>query len=127
MQASVKRDAVEREVCELERLCGTLETSLVSGNWEGAAGALRDCRRVTHAYLNAMEAAADDRDEEFDREIHARLRRVFDVRQDQLARLQAFHDGVGERLAMFARWKAFARSMGAKKARRAGVALDSTR
>lgn len=127
MPASAERQAVEREVDELERLCGTLESSLVVGNWEEAAGVLRDSRRVTHAYLNAMEAAAEARDEEFDRKIYARMRRIFDVREDQLARLQAFHDGVGEKLQMFARWKEFARSIGARKRPARTVSIDSRR
>jgi phage gp29-like protein len=122
------RAAVEREVVELERLCGVLERHLVAGNWNEASRALQDARRVTHGFLNAMEAAQPVRDEAFDRAIHARMRRVFDVREDQLSRLRAFRDATGERLAAFARWKSFARSIGAKKARsQHSVGLDSTR
>ena len=128
MPASAEREAVEREVEELERLCETLEASLIAGKWESAAAMLRDSRRVTHAYLNAMDAAAPVRDEAFDRAIHARMRRIFDIREDQLARLRAFHAGVGERLAALSRWKQYARSIGARKGRaRQTVGLDSTR
>ncbi|HLX25709.1 MAG TPA: hypothetical protein VKR05_01850 [Candidatus Cybelea sp.] len=130
MPASAEREAVEREVEELERLCKTLEEHLVAGNWESATGALRDSRRVTHAYLNAMEAAATVRDEAFDRSIHERLRRIFDVREDQLVRLRAYHAGVGERLTALSRWKQFARGIGANRGRsrsRKTLGLDSTR
>jgi hypothetical protein len=124
--AGSPREAVEREVAELERLCADLETSLVGGDWTAAANALRDSRRVTHAFLNAMEAAAGVRDDAFDQAIHARMRRIFDLREDQLARLRTFHDGVGERLQTLSKWKLFARSIGAKRApRRLGV--DSRR
>ena len=126
--ASPERDAVEREVVELERLCRALEDSLVAGKWDDVSATLRDSRRVTHAFLNAMEAAADARDEEFDKAIYARMRRVFDIREDQLNRLEAFHNQVGERLQNISRWKEFARSIGAKKARaRHSVGLDSSR
>ncbi len=128
MPASAERDAVEREVAELERLSGELETHLVSGDWASVANALRDSRRVTHAFTNAMEAAAAARDEAFDAAVYARVRRVFDVRQDQLERLQVFHDGVGERLRMISSWKRMARSVRPKDAPRPhSVGLDSRR
>ena len=125
--ANSEREAVEREVCELERLCGALESSLVAGDWNGAANALRDSRRVTHAFVNAMEEAAAARDQEFDRAIEVRVRRVYDAREDQLERLRAFHTQIGERLATISRWKSFARSIGAKKARARHSLFDSTR
>lgn len=128
LKSANAREAVEREVTELERLCRELEKNLVNAQWEAASTALVASRRVTHAFLNAMEAAAGARDESFDKAIHARMRRVFDVREDQLQRLRAFHDGVGEKLAAFSRWKTFARSIGAKKARaKHSIGLDSSR
>ncbi|MBV8434473.1 MAG: hypothetical protein JO029_09375 [Candidatus Eremiobacteraeota bacterium] len=129
MPESVKaREAVEREVRELERLCAELEKSLVGAEWEAASDAIAQSRRVTHAFLNAMESATAVRDEAFDAAVYARMRRVFDIRQDQLQRLEAFRAGVGEKLASFARWKTFARSIGAKKARaKHSVGLDSRR
>ncbi|MBV8490394.1 MAG: hypothetical protein JO199_07695 [Candidatus Eremiobacteraeota bacterium] len=119
------RVAVEREVEELERLCGELERSLVSGDWTSAANALRDSRRVTHAFLNAMDAVREWHDESFEKAVYGRVRRVFDVRQDQLERLMAFRDDVVGRLAEVSRWKAFARSTKSKSAApRATVGLD---
>ena len=126
-ESAKARQAVEREVRELERLCAVLERSLVAAEWEEASQAISESRRATHAFLNAMEAASKARDEEFDKAIHARVRRVFDVRQDQLQRLEAFHADVGERLAAFSRWKSFARSIGAKKKAKHSVGLDSRR
>jgi hypothetical protein len=125
-ESAEARQAVEREVRELERLCAELEKSLLSAEWEAASNAIAESRRVTHAFLNAMEAAAGVRDEAFDGAIHARMRRIFDVREDQLLRLRSFHADVGEKLAAFSRWKGFVRSIGAKKARaKYSVGLDS--
>lgn len=87
---------------------------MVAGDWNGAANALRDQRRVTHAFLNAMEAARRWNDAEFENAVIARMRRIFDVRQDQIERLQSFHDDVGRRLQELSRWKVFARSMRSK-------------
>lgn len=114
-----------REVAELERLCGELEKNLVAGDWSAAANALRDSRRVTHAFANAMEAAQPDRDEAFDGQVYARMRRVFDVRENQLERLQIFHEQAGERLRTLSKWKVFARSIGAKRAPAPSLGLNS--
>jgi hypothetical protein len=118
--------AVRHEVTELEKLCGDLERSLVSGDWNAVGNTLRSSRRATHAFLNAMEAAAPYRDEAFDRKINARMRRVFDAREDQLARLQTFHGDVGEKLKTLSRWKAFAGSMGSKRAPSRTAGFDKT-
>jgi len=125
LPASAERRAVEREVSELERLCGALERDLVSGHWAGVANSLRDSRRATHAFRNAMEAAAEARDDAFDRAVETRVQRVLAVRDDQLARLIAYHDGVAERLRLISGWKRFARSVRAKDApRKRTVGLD---
>jgi len=73
-----------------------------------------------------MEAAQPSRDEVFDRAVYARIRRVFDVREDQLERLQAYHDRVGERLQTLSRWKVFARGIGARRAPQKTLGLDRT-
>ncbi len=118
------RAEVEREVAEIECLCGDLERGLVEGDWNAAGNALRASRRAMHAFLNAMEACTE-RDEAFDAVIRERMRRVFDVREDQLARLIAFRDGIGERLQTLSRWKAFARSIGANRAPKRTAGFDS--
>jgi hypothetical protein len=121
------RDAILREVADLERICGDLERHLVAGDWNAVGNSLRESRRTTHAFLNAMEAAADVRDEAFDRQVNTRMRRVFDIREDQLERLQTFHAGVGERLVNISRWKQYAGSMGSKRAPSRTAGLDKTR
>jgi hypothetical protein len=118
------RSAVEHEVSELERLCGELERSLVAGDWNEVGNMLRSSRRTTHAFLNAMEAAEPFRNEAFDRAINARMRRVFDVREDQLERLRVFNGGVGEKLVNLSRWKKFAQAIGSKHAPARTAGLD---
>jgi hypothetical protein len=119
--------AVEREVGELEKLCSELEKSLVAGDWNAVGNSLRSSRRTTHAFLNAMEAAAPYRDEAFDAKVNKRMRRVFDIREDQLARLETFHGDVGDRLKTLSRWKAYAGSMGSKRAPSRTAGFDKTR
>ena len=121
------RGAVEREVVELERLCSDLERALVAGDWNTVGNALRSSRRATHAFLNAMESAAPYRDEAFDRAINTRMRRVFDIREDQLARLETFNGDIGERLKTLSRWKAYAGSIGSKRAPSRTAGFDKIR
>jgi hypothetical protein len=121
------RNAVEREVVQLERLCGELERALVAGDWNAVGNVLRTSRRTTHAFLNAMEAAEPFRDEPFDRAVNARMRRVFDIREDQLERLRAFNGDIGERLKTLSRWKAYAGSIGSKRAPSRTAGFDKIR
>jgi len=121
------RSAVECEVIELERLCGELERALVAGDWNTVGNSLRASRRATHAFLNAMEAAEPFRDEAFDRAVNTRMRRVFDIREDQLERLQAFNVDIGDRLKTLSRWKAYAGSIGSKRAPSRTAGFDKTR
>lgn len=130
MQASDNNDrraAVEREVRELERLCSVLEKALIGGEWDDASRALQDARRTTHAFRNAMEAAASSRDVEFDEAIYQRVKRVYDARQDQIERLSEYRDQIGQRLQTLSTWKIFARSIGAKNAPARTLGFDSSR
>jgi hypothetical protein len=121
-----KREAIEREVGELERLCGELEASLTATDWTAAANALRDTRRARHAFLNALDTAVSARDLAFDEGVRARVRVVFDRRQVQLERLRAMHDEIGERLQTLSKWKSFARKIGARQAPTPSAGFDST-
>lgn len=130
MQASdnsARRAAVEREVSELERLCAMLERALVGGEWDDASEALHAARRTTHAFRNALEAAAGSRDDAFDEAVYRRVKRVYDARQDQIARLTEYRDQIGRRLQTLSTWKIFARSIGAKNAPARTLGFDSRR
>lgn len=122
----MRRAAIEREVSELERLCSMLEAALVAGEWDDASKALHAARRTTHAFRNAMEAAAGSRDEAFDEAIYQRVKRVYDARQDQIARLTEYRDRIGGRLQTLSTWKIFARSIGAKNAPARTLGFDSS-
>jgi hypothetical protein len=121
------RDEVEREVTNLERLCNEIELALRAKDSPALGRAIADSRRTMHAFENAMEAAASDRDAEFDERIFARLRKIYSVREGQMARLRAYHDSIGERLQAISRWKVYARSVGAPKNRERKSLLDDRR
>lgn len=106
-------ETVDLAVRELERLCGILERALMRRRWDALESAIADSRRIMHAFQNAMDDAKVVRNEEFDRAIFRRLREIQAIRQNQMARLQQYHDAVGDRLRLTARWKSALRSMSA--------------
>jgi hypothetical protein len=122
-EAIAAREEALRAVKELEQLCREAEKSLMSGDWNGVANALRSSRRSTHAFRNAMETSLPARDPQFDADVRKRLERVYLIREDQLLRVERFHETVAERLRSISRWNAYARGAGARKApvRRAGL------
>ena len=85
-------------------------------NWESLEAAIADSRRITHALQNAMDAATEVRTKEFDDAIFARLRYVNAIRENQMARLQQYHEAVGERLQLLTRWKQALKSIGSRHA-----------
>lgn len=115
MQQSGSRDvllgAVDAAVREMELLCGQAERALMMRRWEDLNQTIADARRVTHALQNAMEDAREFRDAPFDDGIMRRLRYVGAIRQNQMSRLQQYHDAVGERLQLVARWKSALKSL----------------
>lgn len=92
--------------------------------WPELDNAIADSRRITHALQNAMDDAAPVRDAAFDEHVFSRLRRIQAIRQNQMVRLQQYHDSVGERLRLIARWKGALRSMGRSRTRPRLAALD---
>ncbi|HET9096322.1 MAG TPA: hypothetical protein VFN37_06645 [Candidatus Baltobacteraceae bacterium] len=128
MQQSVSpeylRGAVEASIREMEMLCGRAERALMLRRWHDLDQAIADARRATHALQNAMEDASDVRDAVFDEDIMRRLRYVAAIRENQMTRLQQYHDAVGERLQLVARWKSALKSMAGRGARKRLSALD---
>jgi len=108
--------AVRAEVEALEALCGDVERAMMASRWEELGTALAGSRRVQHALQNAMHDARDVRTDGFDAEIFQRLRRIFAVRENQMARLRQYQNAVGERLNAIARLKNVARRIGAAQA-----------
>ena len=106
--------AVDGAVRELEGLCGTIERALMQCRWDDFEQAMSDSRRVTHAIENAMHDAAQVRDAAFDERIQRRLRHVHVIRENQMLRLQQYHQAVGERLHLVTRWKSAIKSIAAR-------------
>jgi hypothetical protein len=107
--------AVQDELAALEAHCGQLERALMNRQWDLLETAIADSRRITHALQNAMDAAKDARTKEFDDAVTARLRYVFAIRENQMARLRHYHDAVGERLQLLTRWKHALKSIGSRR------------
>lgn len=118
MQQSVsdelKLTAVEAPLGELEALCGRIEQALMRRQWPEMDAAIADSRRAMHALQNAMEEAEGARTPGFDESVFRRLRHIEAIRQNQMTRLQQYHDAVGERLRLVARWKSAVKSIAAK-------------
>lgn len=108
----------------MEMLCGRAERALMLRRWPDLDQTIADARRATHALQNAMEDASDVRDSAFDQEIMRRLRYVAAIRENQMTRLQQYHDAVGERLQLVARWKSALKSIAGRGPRKRLSALD---
>ena len=109
-------ETVTARVSELEVLCNDIELSLRTNDWDRLQAVLCDVRRAMHAFENAMAETAHERDDEFDRVVFARLQHVYAVRDEQVKRLRAIHEGIGERLRAISRWKQYARAVGTRDA-----------
>jgi hypothetical protein len=116
--------AIQTELAALEALCGQLERALMTRRWDALEAAIADSRRITHALQNAMDAAAEVRTKEFDDAIFARLRYVYAIRENQMARLQHYHSAVGERLQVVTRWKQALKTLGARRSTPRLASLD---
>jgi len=73
--------------------------------------AIAESRRVMHAFENAMADAKPLRTAAVDREIFARLQRIYSVRSEQMERLGARRDELGGKLQTLSRWKEYSRSI----------------
>lgn len=128
MRQSVSREvlleAIEASLREMETLCGRAERALMLRRWQDLDQTIGDSRRATHALQNAMDEAQGVRDDSFDEGIMRRLRYVAAIRENQMTRLQQYHDAVGERLQLVARWKSALKSIAGRSAPKRLSALD---
>lgn len=108
----------------MEVLCGRAERALMLRRWQDLDQAITDARRATHALQNAMEDASSVRDAAFDENIMRRVRYVAAIRENQMTRLQQYHDAVAERLQLVARWKSALKSIAGRTAPKRLSALD---
>jgi hypothetical protein len=119
--------AVEAALGDLEALCGRIERALMLRRWPDLEAAIADSRRVTHALQNAMDEARSVRTGAFDEGVFRRLHYVHAIRENQMTRLQQYHDAVGERLRLIARWKSALRSIAVKLPSTGVAALNEMR
>ncbi len=120
-----RRDAIAREVADLERTCVEGDRALSTRDWNGFASALRDARRIRHALVNALGMPDPDPDPGAEDRLKLRIRRVFDRRELQLEYLRTYHADVAQRLNVLARWKVAARASAVKRDVRRGAAFES--
>lgn len=125
--AELLLSAIEGPLGELEALCGRIERALMRRQWSELETAIADSRRVMHAFQNAMDDARNLRTKGFDEQVFRRLRYVHAIRQNQMTRLQQYHDAVGERLRLMARWKSALRSIASKLPPSGLIALNEIR
>lgn len=95
--------------------------------WDELEAAIADSRRITHALQNAMDDARPVRDTAFDEKVKQRLYYVHAIRQNQMERLQQYHDAVGDRLRLMARWKTALKTLASRANGAKPAALDSRR
>ena len=119
--------AVDTALREMETLCGRAERALMLRRWEDLDAAIADARRATHALLNAMDDAEPVRDRSFDEGVMRRMRYVHAIRENQMTRLQQYHDAVSQRLQLVARWKSSLRTLAQRTAARSISVVDSLR
>lgn len=129
MQQSASREvllgAVDASLREMEVLCGRAERALMLRRWTDLDQTIADARRATHALQNAMDDSTGLRDAAFEENVIRRLRYVHAIRENQMSRLQQYHDAVAQRLQLIARWKSALKSLGgAKRPARGAAALD---
>jgi hypothetical protein len=125
--AELLLSAVEGSLGELEALCGHIERALMRRQWSNLETAIADSRRIMHAFQNAMDDAQSVRTEAFDQNVFRRLRYIQAIRENQMTRLQQYHDAVGERLRLIARWKSALRSIASKLPPTGLAALNEVR
>ena len=109
-------NALGDHVSQLEVLCNEIELSLRASDWSRLERAIASSRRQMHEFENAMADAKPLRTANFDRDIFARLQRIYAVRDAQMKRLAATHDEIGGRLRALSRWKEYARSIAGRDA-----------
>lgn len=119
--------AVDTALREMETLCGRAERALMMRRWEDLDAAIADARRATHALLNAMDEAKPARDRSFDEDVMRRVRYVHAIRENQMTRLQQYHDAVSQRLQLVARWKSSLRALAQRTGARTVSVVDSLR
>ena len=114
--ADAARAAVARAIVALERACLDADAAFVERRWPDVRSAFHRQSALTGELARIFSEAPDvapDRDEKVAR----RMRGVFTFREDQLRRMRAYRDEVGERLRAIGKINAFSRTIGRRVSR----------
>lgn len=115
--ADAARDAVARTIVALERACLDADRAFSERRWPGVRSAFRAQSELT-AELGRIFAETPDVAE--DAKVVRRVQGVYAFRDEQLRRMRAYRDEVGERLRTIGKMKAFSRAVG-RRVPRIGV------
>jgi hypothetical protein len=98
-------------ILAFERSCLEADAALVERRWSDFGAALGAQSALTDQ-LAALFEAIPEHAPANDPRVGKRLQGVFAYREDQLRRLQAYHEQVGERLRTIAKMRSFSRTIG---------------
>lgn len=109
--ADAALDAVVETIIALERSCLDADAALVEQRWDGVAAAFQTQSQLT-ARLALLFGSAPHTAPARDAKVARRVDGILAYRDEQLRRLQAYHDDVATRLSSIGKVNAFARSFG---------------
>ena len=109
--AESAREAVVAVLVAIERSCLDVDAAFVERRWEDVAASLATQEDLT-AELGALFAGAPATAPQADEKIAQRVRGIIAYRDDQAARMHAYHAEVGRRLQSIGRVRKFSRSIG---------------
>jgi len=105
------REAVVRAIIALERACLDAESAFVERRWADVRSAFGRQSALTFD-LGRLFAEAPETAPASDAKVARRIRGILAYRDDQLRRMRAYRDEVGERLNSVGKVNALARSLG---------------
>jgi hypothetical protein len=102
---------VVETILALERSCLEADAALVERRWAEFGAAMTAQSTLTDKLAYLFEAAPQHGPDD-DLRVRKRLEGILAYRDDQLRRLRAYHEEVGERLRSISKVRAFSRSVG---------------
>ena len=114
MHSSAESDpheAVARAIIDLERSCLEAESAFVGLRWDDVRAAFARQSALTFE-LGRLFADAPQTAPDADPKVGRRIRGILAYRDDQLRRMRAYRDEVGERLSSIGKVNALSRSLG---------------
>jgi hypothetical protein len=109
-------------IVALERECLKVDAAIEQQRWPACDASCRTQRRLTHELDIALRDLP--RDSPAYTLALTRIERLRRYRDGQLTRLRALHEGIGERLATFERFRKMARTVGGRQPRSYLIDID---